>query len=66
MVTLRLVDDFRGELHRLNVDLIRGHGEFLDDRTLQVIDEHGLKSTVTADNIIIATGSDFHCLPPMF
>jgi dihydrolipoamide dehydrogenase len=57
MVTLRLVDDFRAELQRLNVDLIRGHGEFLDDRTLQVIDERGLKSTVAADNIIVATGS---------
>jgi dihydrolipoamide dehydrogenase len=57
MVTMRLVDDFRAELQRLNVDLIRGHGEFLDDRTLQVIDERGLRSTVAADNIIVATGS---------
>jgi dihydrolipoamide dehydrogenase len=57
MVTLRLADDFQAELQRLNVDLIRGHGEFLDDRTLQVINERGLKSTVTADNIIVATGS---------
>jgi dihydrolipoamide dehydrogenase len=44
-------------LQRSNVDLIRGHGEFLDDRTLQVIDERGFKSTVAADNIIVATGS---------
>jgi dihydrolipoamide dehydrogenase len=44
-------------LQRLKVDLIHGHGGFLDDRTLQVIDEHGVKSTVTADNIIVATGS---------
>jgi len=57
MVTLRLVDDFRAELQRLNVDLIRGHGEFLDDRTLQIIDGRGLKSTVAAGNIIVATGS---------
>jgi dihydrolipoamide dehydrogenase len=57
MVTLRLVDDFRAELQRLNVDLIHGHGELLGDRTLQVIDERGLKSTVAADNIIVATGS---------
>jgi hypothetical protein len=42
MVTLRLVDNFRAELQRLNIDLIRGHGQFLDSRTLQVIDEHGL------------------------
>src|SRR6516162_6228804 len=57
MVTLRLADDFRAELQRLNVDLIRGHGEFLDDRTLQVIDERGRKSTVAARNTIVATGS---------
>jgi pyruvate/2-oxoglutarate dehydrogenase complex dihydrolipoamide dehydrogenase (E3) component len=57
MVTLRLVDNFRAELQRLNVDLIRGQGVFLDDRTLQVIDEHGLVSTITAENIIVATGS---------
>jgi dihydrolipoamide dehydrogenase len=57
MVTMRLVDDFQAELQRLNVDLIRGHGELLDDRTLQVIDERGTKSTVAADHIIVATGS---------
>ena len=57
MVTLRLVDDFRAELQRLNVDLIRGRGEFRDDRTLQVTDERGLKSTLEAGNIIVATGS---------
>lgn len=57
MVTSRLVDNFQAELQRLNIDLIRGHGEFQDQRTVQVIDENGLKSTVTAENIIIATGS---------
>ena len=57
MVTGRLVDDFRAELQRLNVDLIRGRGEFRDDRTLQVTDERGLKSTLEAGNIIVATGS---------
>jgi pyruvate/2-oxoglutarate dehydrogenase complex dihydrolipoamide dehydrogenase (E3) component len=48
MVTMRLVADLRAELQRSNVDLIRGHGEFLDGRTLQAIDERGLKSTVAA------------------
>ena len=57
MVTLRLVDNFQGELQRLNIDLIHGQAEFQDHRTLEVIDENGLKSTVTADNIIVATGS---------
>jgi len=57
MMTLRLVDDFRAELQRLNIDLIRGEAQFLDHRTLLVVDEHGLNSTVAADNIVVATGS---------
>jgi dihydrolipoamide dehydrogenase len=57
MVTSSLVDNFEAELQRLKIDLIHGHGEFQDHRTLQVIDENGLKSAVTADNIIVATGS---------
>src|SRR6516164_449146 len=57
MVTGRLVNDFRTELQRLNVDLIRGRGEFRGDRTLQVTGERGLKSTLEAGNIIVATGS---------
>lgn len=56
-VTSRLVDVFRAQLESLNVDRIHGHGEFLDNRTLQVIDTQGTKSTITADNIIVATGS---------
>jgi dihydrolipoamide dehydrogenase len=61
-VTSRLVDDFRAQLERLNVDLIHGHGEFLNNRTLRVIGAEGSKSTITADNFVIATGSrpDFH------
>jgi dihydrolipoamide dehydrogenase len=57
MVTLRLVDSFRADLQRLNIDLIRGHGEFLNDRTLRIIDEHGVISTITAENTIVAPGS---------
>jgi len=57
MVTSRLVDNFQAELQRLDIHLIRGHGEFQDHRSLQVSDENGLKSTVTADNMIVATGS---------
>jgi len=56
-VTARLVDDFRAQLERLSVDLIRGHGEFLNDRTIRVIGAQGSESTITADNFIIATGS---------
>jgi len=54
-VAARLVDNFRAQLERLNVDLIHGHGEFLDHRTLRVTGAQG--SIITADNFIIATGS---------
>src|SRR6516164_11068955 len=57
MVTMRLVDDLQAELQQLNIDLIRGYAEFLDDRALQVVDQRGVKSTVAADKIIVATGS---------
>jgi len=58
----RLADSFRAELKELNVDLHQGQGEFLDNRTLQVIGARGTKKTITADNIIAATGSrsEFH------
>jgi len=56
-VSLRLVDQFREQLHRAGVDLIQGHGSLLDDRTLQTIDAQGRKSVFTAENIIVATGS---------
>jgi dihydrolipoamide dehydrogenase len=56
-VSSRLEDRFRGELQQLNVDLHQGYGEFLDNRTLQIIGVRGAKKTITADNIIVATGS---------
>jgi dihydrolipoamide dehydrogenase len=56
-VSSRLADDFQAELKQLNVDLHQGYGEFLDDRTLQVIGPRGSKTTITADNVIVATGS---------
>jgi dihydrolipoamide dehydrogenase len=56
-VSSRLEDSFRAELKQLNVDLHKGLGEFMDNRTLQVIGERGTKKTITADNIIVATGS---------
>src|SRR5882724_7993114 len=61
-VSSRLEDRLRAELKQLNVDLHLGHAEFLDNRTLQVIGERGTKKTITADNIIVATGSrsEFH------
>jgi dihydrolipoamide dehydrogenase len=56
-ISSRLADGLQGELQRLNVNLHQGHGEFLDQRTLQVIGFRGSKETITADNVIVATGS---------
>jgi dihydrolipoamide dehydrogenase len=56
-VSSRLTDSFQAELQRLNVDVHQGHGEFLDNRTLQVIGVRGFKKTITAEHVIVATGS---------
>ncbi len=56
-VSSRLVDNFRAELDQLGVDLYHGHGQFLDERTLRVVDASGTVKTITADKAIIATGS---------
>lgn len=56
-VSLRLVDQFQAQRQRSGVDLIQGHASLLDERTLQVIDAQGRKSTLTADNVVVATGS---------
>jgi len=61
-VSSRLTEAFRTELSELHVDLIEGYGEFLGDRLIQVLEAGGSKITLTADNVIVATGSrpDFH------
>jgi pyruvate/2-oxoglutarate dehydrogenase complex dihydrolipoamide dehydrogenase (E3) component len=56
-VSSRLADSFRAELSLLNVDVYQGYGEFLDKRTVQVIGARGSKVLLTADNVIVATGS---------
>jgi dihydrolipoamide dehydrogenase len=56
-VASRLVNDLQVRLQQANVDLIQGHGSFLDYRTLEVINAQGRKSTLTADHVIVATGS---------
>jgi pyruvate/2-oxoglutarate dehydrogenase complex dihydrolipoamide dehydrogenase (E3) component len=56
-VSSRLVDEFRTELEQLGVGLYHGHGRFLDERTIQVVDASGTIKTITADNAIVATGS---------
>jgi len=56
-VSSRLSESFERDLRDLNVDLLKGHAEFRDARTLQVFGERGFRKTITGDNIIIATGS---------
>jgi dihydrolipoamide dehydrogenase len=56
-VSSRLIDGFRTELEQLGVGLYHGHGQFLDERTLQVIDPSGAVQTIGADNVIVASGS---------
>jgi dihydrolipoamide dehydrogenase len=56
-VSARLADSLQAELHQLNVDVLQGHAEFLDPRTLRIIGFRGSKKIITADNIIVATGS---------
>jgi dihydrolipoamide dehydrogenase len=56
-VSSRLVDDFQTELGQLGVELYRGHGRFLDERTLEIIDRSGTIRTIVADHAIVATGS---------
>jgi dihydrolipoamide dehydrogenase len=56
-VSSRLIDDFQTELEQLGVDLYHGHGKFLDERTLQVIEPSGAIQTIGAENVIVASGS---------
>lgn len=56
-VSSRLADSLLRELRQLNVDLHAGHGEFIDQQTIQIVDSHGSKKAIAADNIVIATGS---------
>jgi dihydrolipoamide dehydrogenase len=58
----RLTEAFRAELSELHVDLFEGYGEFLGDRLIQVLGAGGSKISLSADNVIVATGSrpDFH------
>jgi pyruvate/2-oxoglutarate dehydrogenase complex dihydrolipoamide dehydrogenase (E3) component len=56
-VSSRLADSLRAELSALNVDLHEGYGELVGDRTIRVLDASGSKITLTADNVIVATGS---------
>ncbi|MEV5411844.1 Si-specific NAD(P)(+) transhydrogenase [Thermopolyspora sp. NPDC052614] len=53
----REVDVIRSQLSRNHVAMLQGTGRFLDPHTVGVVDESGRETKVTADKIIIATGT---------
>ncbi|MEV7010332.1 Si-specific NAD(P)(+) transhydrogenase [Streptosporangium sp. NPDC051022] len=53
----REVDVIRSQLSRNHVALLQGTGHFVDPHTVAVIDDKGNELKVTADKIIIATGT---------
>jgi dihydrolipoamide dehydrogenase len=56
-VSSQLADALQSELEGLSVDLHQGHAQFLDNHTIQVVGRRGTKKALTADNIVVATGS---------
>jgi NAD(P) transhydrogenase len=57
-VITREQDVVRSQLMRNRVDLIEGHGRFLDEHTVLVEEQHrGERTTVTGRTIVIATGT---------
>ncbi|GGK95647.1 putative soluble pyridine nucleotide transhydrogenase [Sphaerisporangium melleum] len=53
----REIDVVRSQLSRNHVTMLVGSGRFLDPHTVEVTDENGRGTKVTADNVIIATGT---------
>ncbi|WP_119730859.1 Si-specific NAD(P)(+) transhydrogenase [Thermomonospora amylolytica] len=53
----REVDVVRSQLARNRVTVLTGTGRFLDPHTVGVVDEAGHERKVTADRIVIATGT---------
>ncbi|WP_431953737.1 Si-specific NAD(P)(+) transhydrogenase [Actinacidiphila sp. bgisy167] len=56
-VVSREVDVIRSQLSRNRVTMLTGTGRFTDDHTVAVQDPAGREVLVTADNIVIATGT---------
>jgi dihydrolipoamide dehydrogenase len=56
-VSSRLAEGFERDLRALDIEVHHGHAGFVDEGTLQVIGDRGSRRTITADNIIVATGS---------
>ncbi|GIH24500.1 NAD(P)(+) transhydrogenase [Acrocarpospora phusangensis] len=53
----REVEVISNQLSRNHVTVLTGSGHFVDPHTIAVIDERGRETKVTADKIIIATGT---------
>jgi NAD(P) transhydrogenase len=53
----REVDVVRSQLSRNHVSLLPGLGHFLDEHTVEISDGTGQATKVTADKIVVATGS---------
>jgi NAD(P) transhydrogenase len=53
----REIEVIRSQLARNHVTMLPGMGRFLDDHTIEVVDGTGREQKVTADRIVIATGT---------
>ncbi|MBC6467250.1 Si-specific NAD(P)(+) transhydrogenase [Actinomadura alba] len=53
----REVDVIRSQLARNHVSVVAGTGRFLDPHTIGVVDPAGREQKITADKIVIATGT---------
>ncbi len=53
----REVDVIRSQLSRNRVAMLTGAGRFVDEHTIEVMDGNGRKRKVTAEKIVIATGT---------
>ena len=53
----REIDVIRSQLARNRVALLAGTGRFADPHTVAIADEHGRETKVTAERIVIATGT---------
>jgi dihydrolipoamide dehydrogenase len=57
-VTSRLVKELEDELAKSKIPVMMGSAKFLDNHTVQISSSGGASKKVTAENIIIATGSE--------
>jgi NAD(P) transhydrogenase len=53
----REIDVIRSQLARNRVAMLTGSGRFADPHTIAIVDEHGRETKVTAERIVIATGT---------